>query len=401
MLSYVLSDTLPGTDHFASSEHGPGVAVLPSRPNPDTVRLVLSDIAAARDHADIVIVSYHWGVEKSIHPTANQRWLARRTIDCGADIVYGHHPHCLQGIELYQGKPILYSLGNFAFPSTNDLCRRTGVVWIRYTSAGDCRVTFQPSYINNGRPGMTNRVQLSCATSHMYYCCRTLGTPVQLVYKNGVPCVTLRSPTNSDPPGSGRSLAGVLDDSCDFVDVAVAVPGVYVDLRYASDNNRFGTALYDSSRCFLRKGTAVKLANAHRMLAERGLSLKVWDGYRPLTAQRRLWAKLQDRRYIADPTSGSDHNRGAAVDVTLVGPDGRDLAMPTEFDDFSYRAAGGGKSADHERRHNALLLYETMTKCGFTRLDTEWWHFKDTDASRYPHADLSLAELASTVPGPE
>ncbi len=119
VLAYVSPKTLPGTEHFAATEHTAGtVFVQPgpnSKPTAHTCAMVRNDISAARKQADFVVVCYHWGREARREPEGFAKHLAHLSVDCGADLVIGHHPHTPQGIEIYKGRPIAYSLGNFAF----------------------------------------------------------------------------------------------------------------------------------------------------------------------------------------------------------------------------------------------------------------------------------------------
>jgi D-alanyl-D-alanine dipeptidase len=167
----------------------------------------------------------------------------------------------------------------------------------------------------------------------------------------------------------------------DLVDVRSVAPEVVVEMRYAGSDNFTGRAIYECDRCFLRTETAAKVARAERELRQRGLSLKMWDCYRPLATQRLLWSIVPDPRFVADPRKGSRHNRGNAVDVTLVDSAGRELEMPTKFDDFSPKAAHGETRLPAHVLENRRLLAETMERAGFRALATEWWHYDDADSS--------------------
>ena len=122
----------------------------------------------------------------------------------------------------------------------------------------------------------------------------------------------------------------------DFVRVADWIPDIYTDLRYAADNNFTGQAIYDFSDAYLRYGTVQKLVAAQETIAESGCSLLIWDAFRPVSAQFRLWEICPDPAYVANPEKGfSSHSRGNTVDVTLVTTDGQPVDMPTDFDDFT------------------------------------------------------------------
>ena len=167
--------------------------------------------------------------------------------------------------------------------------------------------------------------------------------------------------------------------AADLVEVTTVAPDVKVDMRYATADNFTGHVVYDCGRCFLRRGTAEKVAKAQRLLAAKGLSLKMWDCYRPLAVQKRFWSLVPDPRYVADPRTGSRHNRGNAVDVTIVDSDGNELPMPTRFDDFSLRAAHTATDLPPDAVRNRQLLADTMTAAGFRLLADEWWHYDDPD----------------------
>ncbi len=169
-------------------------------------------------------------------------------------------------------------------------------------------------------------------------------------------------------------------DKNDLVDVHSVAPEVAVEMRYAGSDNFTGQTIYDCGRCFLWPGTAAKVAQAERELQQKGLSLKMWDCYRPLSAQMHLWSLVPDPRFVADPRKGSRHNRGNAVDVTLVDGAGRELEMPTKFDDFSSRAGHGETRLPAHVLENRRFLAETMERAGFRRLATEWWHYDDADS---------------------
>ena len=169
-----------------------------------------------------------------------------------------------------------------------------------------------------------------------------------------------------------------------LVDVCTYLPGVYADLRYATENNFTGQVIYDFTQPQLRYGTLKKLAQAQEMLAERDLALKIWDAYRPVSAQFRLWEVCPDPQYVADPTKDySGHSRGNTVDVTLVSADGSPVPMPTDFDDFTAMADRDYSDvSDTAAYDNVRLLEDTMVSCGFRPYSAEWWHF--TDTTDYP-----------------
>lgn len=169
----------------------------------------------------------------------------------------------------------------------------------------------------------------------------------------------------------------------DLVRVKDYIPSIYVDLKYASKDNFTGEIIYDFTDASLRYGTTKKLAEVQEDLLKRGYSLKIWDAYRPTSAQFKLWEICPDATYVANPNTGaSSHSRGNTVDVTLVRSDGSELEMPTGFDDFSSHADRDYSDVSCEAAKNALLLEQTMASHGFRCYTAEWWHFSDIDS--YP-----------------
>lgn len=178
----------------------------------------------------------------------------------------------------------------------------------------------------------------------------------------------------------------------ELVDVLSEVPGVTLDIRYAGTANFTGKRIYDCGKCRLRKGTAKKLAKAQKELAAKGLSLKLWDCYRPLSAQKILWSMVPDPRFVADPKKGSKHNSGSAVDLTLVDREGRELEMPTPYDDFSPRASHLATDLPPKALENRRILLEAMQKGGFRALESEWWHYDDPEGGS-EILDVPFSEL--------
>jgi len=182
--------------------------------------------------------------------------------------------------------------------------------------------------------------------------------------------------------------------AAELVDIKEVNPHIIVDMRYATEDNFAKKKLYDSNTCFLRKSTAVKLDTVQKELERMNLGLKVWDCYRPLAAQRILWAILPDERYVANPETGSRHNRASAVDVTLVDSQGRELQMPTGFDDFSPRADHHYQDLPAQAIKNRELLKSVMEKAGFIPLPEEWWHYDDGKWMQFDLMDIRFQDLS-------
>lgn len=216
---------------------------------------------------------------------------------------------------------------------------------------------------------------------------------------------TLGSARSEAPPApSAPSVPGVpgvpgvkdREPAADrLVDVTRLAGGIVVELRYATANNFTHHVIYPASaRCYLRAPVAARLAAVHRLLQARGLGLKVYDCYRPRSAQQILWDLVPDERYVASPKTGSRHNRGAAVDLTLVDKSGRELPMPTPYDDFTTKAHRDCRDLPAAALRNRETLAQAMGEQGFLPLPTEWWHFDDPDSARYPLTDIGFDVLA-------
>lgn len=169
----------------------------------------------------------------------------------------------------------------------------------------------------------------------------------------------------------------------DFVRVLGYIPDLPVELKYATEDNFTGQVIYEFQEACLRYGTVKKLMAVQAELREQQLSLKIWDAYRPVSAQFALWEVCPNPKYVANPNRGfSAHSRGNTVDVTLVDQRGEELKMPTGFDDFSPLADRDYSDCSFDAMLNALLLEQTMERHGFSGYQGEWWHFTDTDS--YP-----------------
>jgi D-alanyl-D-alanine dipeptidase len=173
-------------------------------------------------------------------------------------------------------------------------------------------------------------------------------------------------------------------------------PPVLPEVRYATRHNFTGEVLYPSPRIFLHRDAARALTRVQRDLQKRGLGLKIWDAYRPLSVQRKMWDLIRDERYVSDPSKNQGrHTRGTAVDVTLVDRLGRELPMPSDFDDFSERAHRDYRGGTLEQRQHRQLLETVMQRHGFIGFPTEWWHFDLRNWEKYPPLDIPVGTLAA------
>ncbi|MEY2494419.1 MAG: zinc D-Ala-D-Ala dipeptidase [Verrucomicrobiota bacterium] len=173
----------------------------------------------------------------------------------------------------------------------------------------------------------------------------------------------------------------------DFVSIQSVDRTITIDLRYAGSNNVTRHAIYPSGiSAMARASVAQRLAIAQKYLKTKGYGLKIWDAYRPAATQQQLWHATHNRSFVADPTGGigSMHTRGAAVDATLVDSSGREVAMPTDYDNFTPAALIAYEGTDPVVRSNLKLLQKAMAHAGFYGLRTEWWHFCAPDWKKYP-----------------
>jgi len=172
-----------------------------------------------------------------------------------------------------------------------------------------------------------------------------------------------------------------------------------VELRYATTNNFAGKRFYPKiAKAYLQESTANKLMAANEELYKMGYRIKIFDAYRPRRYQyelREAAAEINPKTqgYIANPETGSHHNRGTSVDITLVDLEGRELNMPTNYDHFGYEAGITYNGCTEEQKANRELLGKIMEKHGFRRISSEWWHFDDLDFKNYPLLDIDFKDL--------
>lgn len=184
-----------------------------------------------------------------------------------------------------------------------------------------------------------------------------------------------------------------LDSDKRLVDVESL--GIPVDIRYATANNFMKTPLYPGAKAFLRAPAARALAEVQRRLATRGVGIKVFDAYRPYRVTEAMWEPIRNPDYVADPARGSRHNRGAAVDLTLINlQTGEELAMPTGYDDFTPRAAHAFNELPAEALENRALLRDVMSRHGFEPLPSEWWHYDFRGWEKFELMDVPLESLS-------
>ena len=162
----------------------------------------------------------------------------------------------------------------------------------------------------------------------------------------------------------------------DFVRLKDLSPDFVYELKYATPDNFLKQAVYDCGECYLRKSTAEALVKANEAFKQLGYRIKLFDCYRPLSVQKKMWKILPGTHYVANPAKGSKHNRGAAVDLTLVDAQGKELNMGTPFDFFGKEAHHTYTQHSKEVLENRKLLKETLDKFNFKSIYSEWWHYE-------------------------
>ena len=160
------------------------------------------------------------------------------------------------------------------------------------------------------------------------------------------------------------------------------------DLRYATENNFLKAKVYECAECYTRVKTAKALIKANDAFRSKGLKIKFYDCYRPNSVQYKMWEIVPNPQYVANPVKGSIHNKGGAVDITLVTASGEELDMGTDFDYFGKRAYHDNLDLPEEILNNRRILKETMEKYGFWSIRTEWWHYNLSSASNDRIADF-------------
>lgn len=176
----------------------------------------------------------------------------------------------------------------------------------------------------------------------------------------------------------------------DIVDLLSVDSTFVLDIRYATTNNFTKRVLYPSAKAKLRREAAESLASIQHELKGKNLRLKIFDGYRPLSIQWKLWEVVPNENFVANPKKGSKHNRGAAVDLTIIDSLGNELEMPTGYDDFTEKASQEYMNISETVLKNRTYLKEIMNRHGFNSIKSEWWHFDFKGWERFDIMDEPL-----------
>lgn len=184
-----------------------------------------------------------------------------------------------------------------------------------------------------------------------------------------------------------------------LVEISPPAFAVSFDIAYASERNITGRPVYARPACYLNPEAAGLLQTAIVLAATLGYRLKIFDAFRPAEAQWALWNHNPDPEFLADPRRGSPHSRGAAVDLTLVGPDGTDLDMGTGFDAFTPLSHHGNLEISATAQRNRALLLGIMTAANWDFYRNEWWHYQLFNPRRFPLLSDSAAGTSMMPPG--
>ena len=171
---------------------------------------------------------------------------------------------------------------------------------------------------------------------------------------------------------SDTTFVNLKDYNADFV----------YDMKYATTDNFLKAKVYDCAECFLRLKTVKALVKANKEFIRKGYRIQLFDCYRPLDIQKRMWQIVSNPEYVADPAKGSIHNRGGAVEITLVASKGMALDMGTSFDFFGPEAGHNYQNLSNEVKQNRVFLKQIMQENGFVSFDSEWWHYNLQNASK-------------------
>lgn len=191
-----------------------------------------------------------------------------------------------------------------------------------------------------------------------------------------------------------HKIKALSDSNSRLVLLKAYLSPLVTDFKYATHNNFTNKILYKKPEAYLRLPAAIALGKVNMELMKEGYCLKVFDAYRPYSVTKKMWEIVSDERYTANPAKGSGHNRGIAVDVTIIHlATGEELQMPTPYDDFTEKAHHDYMDLPAEIIANRKRLRDVMEKYGFVALETEWWHYSLPNPTNYDVMDLSFKQL--------
>jgi D-alanyl-D-alanine dipeptidase len=180
----------------------------------------------------------------------------------------------------------------------------------------------------------------------------------------------------------------------ELVEIKKAIPTIKLDIRYATKNNFMQQVMYKQARAFARKPVVESLKKIQKELNKKGYGLKIFDGYRPYAITVEFYKKASDKNFVANPAKGSKHNRGCAVDLTVINlKTGKELVMPTPYDSFSAAAAAKYENVSPEAKKNRDFLIAIMAKYQMNVLENEWWHYDFSGWRSYNLMDIPFEKL--------
>jgi len=184
-----------------------------------------------------------------------------------------------------------------------------------------------------------------------------------------IPCNSQSQISNN----RSKSMSNINDTT--FVNLKAYSNDFVYDMKYATSDNFLKTKVYDCDECYLRYKAVKALLKANKNFLEKGYRIKIFDCYRPLDIQKKMWEIVSNPTYVANPAKGSIHNRGTAVDISLVDIDGKELDMGTSFDFFGIEASHDYQNVSETVKENRKLLKKIMGREKFNSFDSEWWHY--------------------------
>jgi D-alanyl-D-alanine dipeptidase len=185
-----------------------------------------------------------------------------------------------------------------------------------------------------------------------------------------------------------------LNPNNELIEIKKAIPTVVLDIRYATKNNFMGQVMYKQARAFARKPVVEQLKKIQAILKDKGYGLKIFDAYRPYAITLAFYEKASDKNFVANPERGSKHNRGCAIDLTIIDlKTGKDVPMPTPYDSFAPEAAARFEKLPANIIKNRDFLIATMQANGFKVIPNEWWHFDFNNWQDYGLMDIPFGKL--------
>jgi D-alanyl-D-alanine dipeptidase len=180
----------------------------------------------------------------------------------------------------------------------------------------------------------------------------------------------------------------------ELVEISKVIPEIKLDIRYATADNFAKQAVYSEARAFARMPVVKALSAVQAELKQKGLGLKIFDAYRPYSVTVKFFEVAENKNFVANPKTGSRHNRGCAIDLTLIKlRTGKELRMPTAYDSFAPQASADYNDLPEKIKNNRTLLINIMEKHGFKVLDNEWWHFDYKNWKEFDLMDIPFNQL--------